>query len=141
MSDPLFPGRVVVLDEANNIKATVFPLGVVHIRKFQRQLTTVMTTLQSMKLPNIEDKKAVEAFVMAELIPIVLNDAFDMLADCIRITRGDAVIPFEQMPHWHLAPVATTWLEESFGSEEKVRPWKEALARMMKALPAPPKKT
>lgn len=131
-----FPGRTVELE---GFTCTVYPLGVKHLRKFQRQIGRIVSSVSAMKVPAGTDKDVLEKWVIAEVVPLIVADAFELLIDCIIIKKGDDTIPLEEAPHHWLPILGTHWVQDSFGSEEKIRPWKEALAKVSKALPTPPK--
>lgn len=144
MTSAMFPGKLIQLDEESGLMARVFTVGTKHLRKFSRQIGNAISSISSMKLPSIKDKKAMEAWAAAELAPILINDAFDILTDCIKVFTVDEAgveTPFQldELPHYHLPVLIVTWFEDSFGEEKKIRPWIEAFQKLSKALPTPQK--
>lgn len=139
----MFPGCRIELDDG--LIGVVYPVGTKHLRKFSRQIGAAISAISTMRLPSLADKKRLEEWAMAELTPILVNDAFDILTDCIKVLKYDengeneTSVPLEELPHWHLPKLATQWFIDSFGEERKIRPWIEAFQRISKALPTPQK--
>lgn len=114
----LFPGVEVPLECGLN--ATVYPLGVTHLKKFSKQITRVFAIFAAQKVDANIDAKSLAIAV----VPTLLEEAMDLIQEC---TTMD--IPFERLPHWELPKLAEAWVIESFGEEHKFRPWVEVIQK------------
>ena len=128
----IFPGRELTLK--CGLKAKVFPLGLVHLKKFSKALTTtVMSIAQSMKLTPGANSKTIGEQVLTEALPYMTEDLFGLLTECVEIHNPDPngeVISLEDLPHWEIPPIIQAWFEESFDDESKWRPWMTAFTKM-----------
>lgn len=167
--------------------ATVYPVGIVHLRRFSKQLMgaiAVLTRALAMSPEEVRDselaarivteaaeaeengtgstleeleqvaraqellraieKKQQEAAVTI-LAPYVSTTLLDLVEDCVMVpvngkdVRLSVALKNEKyahtLPHWIMPSLVTAWVEKSFGTEAKWRPWiaatEEALSRMV----------
>lgn len=124
----LFPGVEVVFE--GGYVARVYPLGFKHIRKFSTQIAGALMTLMDTKVPKkfADDPASAKAFqdaMFAKIVPYVLTNFLDLLADCVVMEPKEVKI--DDLPHWDVAKLAEVWLIESFGEEKKRLPWVAAM--------------
>lgn len=136
----------------------VQPLKVRHLGQFRRELTNALLEYQSASGKSLaatlgslanDDKAqadAAQAAILESLplmIPLLIEHALPLVESCVKGTVVDAdgkpvagaTAPvLSDLPHWHLAPLATAWIAESFGSEERVRPWVTAAEQAILSL-------
>lgn len=125
--EQLFPGRVVQLEKG--LAATVFPPGLLHIRKFSRDVVGLGMALAD-SVGKLKDKAGQSQALVQQLLPFLLTNALDLVAECVRVDGpGGKTYKIAELPHWLLPPILEAWVEESFGDEAKVRPWKAAIEK------------
>lgn len=129
----LFPGRKMPLGDTGLV-VTVVPLGFRHLRRFTRTISGAVMHMMSLKI-KVDEKadekqiaEAKKAAIMAQLIPYILENAFELFAECVVMPNGVAL---DDVPHWEIAPLLEAWITESFGEERKWLPWKEAVERIV----------
>lgn len=117
--ETLFPGEAITVE---GIDITVFPVGVAHLRQFNRAVEEVLPKIASqMDLGKMGEVNLKDLGPM--VIPILLSDVLDLINDCVvGVNLTD-----KRLPHWVLAPIVQKWIEVSFGSEKKIRPWIEVV--------------
>lgn len=113
----LFPGTEVRL---SCCVATVFPAGVKHARKLFTRVLPILQAVGGFAKRDGEDEKAHATRVSADMIPLALNQAIDIISDCV-VLPGKAKL--DDLPHFDLPPIADAWIQASFGEERKWRPW------------------
>lgn len=105
--------------------AKVYPLGLRHLRKFNKKFEELLPILASITVEkDAEDSAQVVKSVISAIGPKVLSDFFDLLENCIVLPDGLTV---EHLPHWDLARLAEKWIFVSFGEERKYSPWIRAI--------------
>lgn len=127
----LFPGKTIKLDE--RVHATVYPLGVPHIRRFTDHLVGAFSTLARTGIRSGGSESEVGARFMGALLPQVVASMTDILDECVVVdvypTLEDAKptrVAVSDLPHHYLPPIAEHWVRESFGDEGKREPWLQA---------------
>ena len=123
-------------DGADAIEVRVFPVGLVHIKRFTKTLSgCIQSALQLVPpgafsidvgqgRPGITVDKSKLGGVVPRLVEIVATDMLDLVADCCKPRIDD-------LPHWHLAEVVTAFVEVNFSGEQKLRPWVTTLERIL----------
>lgn len=135
--DSIFATREVpVLD--GRAAATVYPVGIKHLRKFSKTISTAMTVFMAVKrdmpVKDMSDQATGE-YLIAEMGPYILENMFDLLEDCVTVefledpTRR---IVLDDLPHEDGPALVTEWIQMSFGEEKKWRPWARALDTILK---------
>lgn len=146
----LFPGRSLPVADGRAL-ATVYPLGLVHLKRFGAQIATALQLLAAVPLPRDPDPAEYEgdpgrqALALADyearrreygqallrrLGPFLLDQALDLVRDCVVLEAAEQGAPaptWEQLPHWDFPAIAEAFVAESFDEERKWRPWLEAL--------------
>lgn len=123
----LFPGRTVtVKDGGNAIEIKVKPMLVRHIRKFAGPIERAVEKLVA---DGVDFSKLGESWplLFKHVAPLLLDDLFGLLNEC---TSAD----LNNVPHWILPDVADAWIEENFGTEEKLRPWFAVVSKVLERL-------
>lgn len=135
----LNPGRAVILDfPKGKHTVTVYPLGVWHLKKYGDTIAKCCTDIAGKVGPlKVQTKTLVSEGGLGELpvidsgpemlsasfitaaAPIVVEHLLPIIAECVQ--GLDLKDP--RVPAWALPPIAEAWIEESFGSQEKIRPW------------------
>jgi len=132
--ETLFPGRVIVLDEKRKLTAIVFPPGLGHVRSFSRDVVGAAMALMKAVADAKKSDDATQRMVsvMTTMVPYVLTNAMDLVGKCTRIEcPGLTGLTLDKLPHWCAPPVVEAWIEEAFGDDTKVRPWKAAIESLM----------
>jgi hypothetical protein len=130
----LFPGRVVVLDDKKKLTAIVFPPALNHVRAFSRDVVGAAMALMKAVADTKKNDDATQRMVqvLTTMVPYILTNAMDLVSKCTRIEcPGSEGLTLEKLPHWYAPPVVEAWIEEAFGDETKVRPWKAAIETLM----------
>ena len=104
----------------------VQPMLVRHIRDFAEPIEKAITKLAS---EGVDFAKMGDSWplLIKHLAPLLINDLFGLLNECTDADLND-------LPHWVLPEVAGAWIDENFGSEEKLRPWFEVVSRIVEKL-------
>ena len=116
----LFPGRVV---NVNGVDIMVVPMGVRHLRRFSDAVAKIMPTLITVVGDQNDSQEAWVRKLVSTILPFALSDLLVLIDDCVDVD-------LEDLPQWVLPKIAEVWVEESFGSEEKIRPWKDLMVSM-----------
>lgn len=120
----LFPGETVHV--AEGVDAVVYPLSVRHLRKFNQAIEELIPKIASqVDLRAFSGEKFDIGKALPMVVPILLSDALDLIADCV---EGVNILD-EHFPHWKLPDIVDAWIQTSFGSEERVRPWIEVVEK------------
>ncbi len=111
----------------------VFPLG---FRQFKRLLSEFPETFSKFQgevaLTEQDEKVA--------LLKLIVENFSSILEECTVFVDAETPpnevnekgwhVKFDELPH-HIPPsIASEWFELSFGKEEQVRPWKEAIGKI-----------
>lgn len=129
--EDLFPGYIMEFDAAKGkkLKVEVFPLGITHLRQFNRQLEAIIPKIASqVDLSKLKEhgEEAI-ADIMPILAPMILTDLLDLVNAC---TKGVDLLN-SYVPHWILPQIIERWLLESFGDAKKLKPWVSAVETLM----------
>lgn len=132
MNNPfIIKGRDVKIafGKDTEVPFTVYPIGAKHIRQYSRNVMGIIRILWEQ---NQEDPQqfATAALMSSDLIPIVIEHALDIINDCVQF-EGEG-IDLDSLPHWVVPQIVEIWIDESFGSETKLRPWVEAIEKALK---------
>ncbi len=123
----LFPGRTIKIGpEPAAVEITVNPMLVRHIREFAEPIERAIDKLIESGVDFGSLGKSWPQLVR-HLTPLLINDLFGLLNQCVDLDLDD-------VPHWVLPDVAGAWLEENFGSEDKLRPWFEVVSKLLEKL-------
>jgi hypothetical protein len=125
--DNTYPGQEVEIDwGSGTIKVMVFPAGVSQIKKFSRALAYLVKELTSTPLVKDDEGKYTLAS-LERLVPVItdllVTDLLDLVLECCK--------PKLDFKHWHIPQLTVAWLIENFGEEKKLRPWVQAVERMI----------
>ncbi len=120
----LWPGKEVNIP-GTDVTIIVEPLGVRHVKQFSAAISKVMPTIVGILGDEASDEKQWVSKITTTLLPFMFGDLIDMLNDCCDVD-------ITTLPHEALAPVAESWIEQSFGDEGKLKPWKDLFLKVMK---------
>ncbi len=123
----LFPAREVKIGEGKSAVAiAVRPMLVKHVRRFAEPIGAAIEKLVA---DGVDFNKLAESWplLLKHLAPLLLNDLFDLLNECVDVELGE-------VPHWVLPDVAGAWIEENFGSEDRLRPWFAVVSELLEKL-------
>ncbi len=137
----LFPGTTLTLDlddaGLHQVEVEVLPLGFRHLRVFSDKITTALGVVGSMSLPVGQSTEQLGKAIMMRAAPLLMADLFDLLKECVVITKP-ATVKLDDLPHWLVPPIVSTWLELSFGDPKKWRPWIEVIDQAMASVTRKP---
>lgn len=128
----VFAGREITLktDDGKEIQVMVFPVGVGHIRRFNKAVEDVLPKiLNQIDVSRFKKDASIGDFAPM-IVPIVISDLLEIVAACI---KGVDILS-DNFPHWHLPPLIEAWIDVSFGKEEKIRPWVEVVENVLAKL-------
>lgn len=128
MPDPvktLLPGESFTSDVG--VDVTVYPMGVVHLKKFSNQIATAMSIVGRTPIKKGASQKEIGGQIAATLAPFLLTEAMDLIEACVKISEKS--VKFDDLPHWDMPKIVELWIEQSFGDEKKWRPWVTAIDR------------
>jgi len=118
--------RIPVLD--GKAEALVFPLGVIHLRKFNDKISKALLFIaQNVRFKKDASVDEIGMQIMAEVAPLMLTDLLDLLCDCVRFNPN--TVKIDDLPHWDFPKIVEEWIDESFGTPEKRDPWMGAIER------------
>lgn len=124
----LAPGQDVPLPGLG--RALVFPLGLRHSLKHAKEVATLAAVVDYAR-QYTGSRASLGVKLVRELGPTMLAAFVDLLADCTVVTiDAGAVVPLLALPHWHVPAIATAWIDASFGTPDKVDPWKQVMAKL-----------
>lgn len=135
LMEVMFAGKTVdvwkgkVGDEDVEVKATVFPVGVQHVQQFSEKVVGALGVLNKTAVSINAGDEAVAASVVQSLLPYALENLMDVIDRCVRFNVPGMSI--SDLPHYVFPTIIEAWIVESFGTEEKWRPWVAALDRVM----------
>lgn len=114
----IFPGKKIQL--AKDLEVTIKPMYVRQLRTFQDAIRSLVEKAQTIESTSMGG-------VLAQLAPMAVDTLFDALNECVEgIDLEDP-----NLPQWMLPKIAQEWLLESFGTEEKIRPWIAAIEEVI----------
>lgn len=123
----LFPGTKVPLTE--DIEATVYPLGVKHIKVVSLRVSAIMRVLAAIPVKEGSSSEEKLYTALPTVLPILVQEFLDVISDCVVIKDAEGEIvegSIEDLPHHMLPPILTVWVEDSF-TEGKIEIWKTSL--------------
>jgi len=133
----LYPGAVVpvVLQEAagpRTIEVSVRPLGFKQMGRFGDAINKIAPRIHKsgLDLGDLQTKGI--PILMATIVPLVLEDLLPLIAECC------SGLDLTTCPHWLLPPIIEAWLNESFGSADRIRPWVEVVDNTLERLTGKP---
>lgn len=120
-----------------NLAVMVYPLGAKHLRRFSTQIVGILSTLSQVRVPKNQGEEALYQTMVAQAVPSLMSEGFDLLQDTCVVGEMVSVGPNEmkfiaaetqdnaldELPHWELPTVLEAWVELSFGTSGKRRPW------------------
>lgn len=137
----MFPCTKLVLDLDEHgkfkVEIDVLPLGFRHLRTFSEKITTALGVVGSMSLPAGQSAEQLGKAIMMRAAPLLMGDLFELLRECVVITKP-VTVKLDDLPHWLVPTIVTTWLELSFGDPKKWRPWIGAIDQAMASLTRQP---
>ena len=118
----LFPGKTIeIKGNGRTIRVTVYPMAIKHFRTFKDSVTKAMDKIG--KAPAGGDWSSV---IMPMIVQIAADDLLDIVNECV-----DGIdLKHERCPNWVYPIVVKEWVIESFGSEDKIRPWVSLLEEL-----------
>jgi hypothetical protein len=126
----LFPGTEVPFGEGR-ARATVYPFGLRHAQRFSREVASLLEVVLEATPAGRTDAETALA-VLRSAAPILVGNCLDLIADCVVIEPKTVIV--HELPHFVQAQLFGAWLEESFGNEDKIRPWREAVRGVLQRL-------
>ncbi len=142
----LYPGTLVEIrlgaQGQRVVTATVYPVGFKHLQKFTVLMMRVGETLSKASATVRKDvdedelKKAMGNEVIKALVPIVMDEMMGLVAECV--VFDDENVTMDSLAHYHIAPIIEAWIAESFLPLEKLRPWIEAINRLLNQVTGKP---
>lgn len=118
--------RIPILD--GQAEALVFPLGVIHLRKFNERISKVLSYIaSSVRFKEGATQDEIGLQILSEVAPLMMTDLFDLLSDCVRFNPN--TVKLDDLPHWDFPLIIENWVDESFGTPEKRDPWMRAIER------------
>jgi hypothetical protein len=66
--------------------------------------------------------------ILRTMLPVVIGDLMDLVAEC---TKG---VDVKRLAHWHVAPIAEAWIEESFADIKKLEPWIQMIDNLLEKM-------
>ena len=129
----IVPGRIVALKSEEGLTATVYPIGFRHLQRFTKVVLEVADNiaLSLQKLETKEESLSDEqrnAVMLQQLAPMLLREGLSLVGDCVVIEgdrwKIDHDDPSKCLPHWDIAVLVGAWIEENFGDESLLDPWK-----------------
>ena len=142
----MFPGTEVTLptpDGVEDLIVTVYPMGIRHLKQFIHNIEEVIPRIASQvdmgqlfkakkrkvldmgegNAPVIDEQPDIMTMLLPIAVPILCTDLLDLLNECtIGLDLNE-----QYAPHWWMPMIAEVFVEESFGTEAKLRPWVEAV--------------
>lgn len=129
------PGRLVALSSIGEggepIAAEVFPIGMTQIQEFSAQLNAIAAAVLPAIQSKVDDKAQQDAMMLQALGPAIISHGLSLVAACTKLScdtytmkqkkRGEGP---PELPHWDVATVVDAWVDENFGTEEKLNPWR-----------------
>lgn len=118
----LFPGKTIEIRGNNRtIRVTVYPMAVKHFRTFKDAVTKAMD-----KIGKAPASGGWESVLLPMLVQIAAEDLLDIVNECV-----DGIdLKHDRCPNWVYPLVVKEWVIESFGSEDKIRPWVSLLEEL-----------
>lgn len=120
------------------VTATVYPMGFVHMREFASDLVAAFNAVARVAAPDKprndtkEERQRVEREFGERLIksmaPMVTTQLLDVVARCVTFEAG---VTMDQVPHYDVPVIVEAWIMESFGTEDKWRPWLATMERLL----------
>lgn len=122
----LFPGRVVKIKTAKGeVDVTVYPMPIEAFRRFKESCLSLIDVFN--KAGGSEILGGGWQSILPVLLPVVVDEYLDLLAECV-----DGVDLLHKRCPQHLFPLlAKEWIFESFGTEEKLRPWTDLIGEVL----------
>jgi len=111
----LFPGKTVeIKGNGRSIRVTVYPMAVKHFRTFKDSVTRAMEKIG--KAPAGADWTSI---MMPMVVQIAAEDLLDIVNECV----VGIDLKHDRCPNWVYPIIVKEWVIESFGAEDKIRPW------------------
>lgn len=134
LADLLNPGRKVEIrrGDAVVLTATVYEVGMPHIQRYPELIGQAIAKLLMLGIDKAAGKPPPGAQYMAEMLPFVLKHMMPLVKETTKLEPGG--ISLDQIPHHDLAEIASAWMLENFGTEEKWGPWAAVADQMMAAV-------
>jgi hypothetical protein len=118
------PKRVSILN--GRADALVFPLGVIHLRKFNERISKALLFIsRNVKWREGASSDEIGQAILTEVAPLLMTDLLDLLVECVRFSPN--TVKIDDLPHWDFPKIVEEWVMESFGTEEKRDPWRRAI--------------
>ena len=122
----MFPGKTIEIKGNNRtVRVTIYPMAVMHFRRFKDSVTKAME-----KLGKAPADGNWEAMILPLVVQIASEDLLDIVSECVE--GIDLKSP--RCPSWVYPTVVTEWILESFGSEDKIRPWVTLLEQLAQSV-------
>ena len=130
----LFPGTRISIETAKGkLGWTVFPVGFDKMQRFSKAVGRAVTAITSLRFTPGASFEEQAKLLLPAALPIILEDLLDLVAECC-IPDPGFKITLQELPHYASVPLIEAWFEESFGTEEKIRPFVRAVERLVKKI-------
>jgi hypothetical protein len=127
----LFPGRTIDLLKPDGTvwrTVRVVPMGVVHMRRFISALEEVIPKIAvQVDFQKVAGGDKGLSNLIPMIVPILTSDLIDLLDVCVEGLN----LRTPGIPHFWLPQLAEAWIDESFGSEDRARPWVDTVDRVL----------
>ena len=128
-----FPGKRISVETAKGpISWIVFPLAFEHMEKFSKGVGRAIATLGTVQLIKGASFEQQMQRMLPAIIPVILEDLLDMVEECCVPDVHN--IKVKQLPHYLAITIVEAWFDESFGSEEKIRPFVKTVEKIYKKI-------
>mgnify|MGYP001557853467 CR=1 FL=1 len=127
-----FPGIKIQLSDRLSVE--VFPIGTKHLEKFSEQVGVIIGIIASENLEKTIDpltqKETLDVAAIVkraapQIIKYCSTHALDLLQECCFFEPVQ--FPIRELPHYKLPPILAAFIDQSFGSGDKLRPWVEVV--------------
>lgn len=117
-----------------SVDIEVFPMGLRHMPVFMSRagsiLSLVMSKMKDLKIDKEVSNQDLKS-TLSQVIPVLMSTCLDLFYECCNATGKDLETDEEydcseylaDLPHYEMVEVLQHWVEESFGSMGKLRPW------------------
>jgi hypothetical protein len=122
-----FPGTEVTIGKPG-MKVRVYPVPYRELRKFTKHISDAIRQLQSgitivKRADGTVDPKTLKVLLPAS-VEVIIDNLLELVSTCCQPS-------IEEVPHYALPPILEAWLDENFGTEERIRPWVQAIETLL----------
>lgn len=125
----LMPGRRVELIEGGRVvgRVKVYPVALRDMKKFAKDIGNALLSVANLRIqPDSSGRLPWEQvkLIIPLFADIVIADMLDLVIGCTKPSCAG-------IAHWHLPAIAQAWIAENFGSENRIRPWVQAIETLI----------